>query len=169
MSLQAHLAAQLDAELDASRRVIERIPDSMLTWRPHEKSWNAKDLATHIANLVSWGAMILTTSELDFEDDEMKNWAPPTADDVPQVLELLEANGAQVREALSTMSDADLAEEWVMRSGEQVFSADPKHFAFTRWVLAHQSHHRGELMVYLRLNDVPLPAIFGPTADEQQM
>ena len=169
MSLKAHLTAQLDAELDASRRVIERIPESMLEWSPHEKSWNAKELATHIANLVSWGAMILTTSELDFEAEEMKNWAPPTADDVAQVLELLKRNGEQVREALSGMSDADLSEEWVMRSGEQVFSSDAKHFSFARWVLAHQSHHRGELMVYLRLNDVPLPAIFGPTADEQQM
>ena len=167
MSLSNHLTAQLEAELDASRRVIERIPESMLTWKPHEKSWNAKELATHLANLVSWGAMILTTRELDFEADEMKNWAPPTADDVPQVLELLERGGDQVRGALAGMSDDDLAEEWVMRSGEQVFSSDPRHFAFARWVLAHQSHHRGELMVYLRLNDVPLPAIFGPTADEQ--
>jgi len=169
MSLSAHLSAQLEAELDASRRVIERIPEAMLAWKPHEKSWNARDLATHIANLVAWGAMILTTRDLDFESEEMKKWAPPTADDVPQILELLQGHGDQVRTILAGMSEADLSEEWVMRSGEEVFSADPRHFAFARWVLAHQAHHRGELMVYLRLNDVPLPGIFGPTADEQQM
>lgn len=169
MSLQAHLSAQLDAELDASRRVIERIPESMLGWKPHEKSWSTKELATHIANLISWGAMILSTRELDFEADEMKNWAPPKADDVPQILKLLQDHGDQVRSILSDLSDEDLALEWVMRSGDQVFSNDPRHFAFARWVLAHQSHHRGQLMVYLRLNDVALPGIFGPTADETEM
>ena len=78
MSMSAHLTAQLDAELEASRRVIERIPASIYDWRPHEKSWNTKDLATHIANLISWGAMILTTEELDFASEEMTNWTPPT-------------------------------------------------------------------------------------------
>ncbi len=169
MSLSAHLTAQLDAELDASRRVIERIPATIQDWRPHEKSWNTKDLATHIANLISWGAMILTTDGLDFASEEMQNWAPPTAADIPEVLELLQQHGEQVRAILSGMSDDDLAREWVMRAGEQVHSSDPRHFSFARWVLAHQAHHRGELMVYLRLNDVPLPGIFGPTADEQQM
>lgn len=169
MSLAAHLSAQLDAELDASRRVIERIPESMLGWKPHEKSWNAKDLATHIANLISWGAMILTTTELDFEDEAMKNWAPPKADGVAQILDILRENGDRLGSLLAEMSDAELSEEWVMRSGDQVFASDPRHFALARWVLAHQAHHRGELMVYLRLNDVALPGIFGPTADEPQM
>ena len=77
MSLSAHLIEQLDAEIDASRRVIERIPESAMEWSPHEKSWNTRELATHIANLVSWGAMIGTTEELDFESEEMKSWKPP--------------------------------------------------------------------------------------------
>lgn len=166
MSLAAHLTAQLDAELDASRRVIERISEPLFGWKPHEKSWNTKDLALHVANLVSWGAMILTTEELDFESDEAKNWSPPVADDVEGILELLRRNGEQVRSILSPMSDEDLSKAWVMRSGAHVMSSDPRHFAFARWVLAHQAHHRGELMVYLRLNDIPLPGIFGPTADE---
>ena len=167
MSLSAHLIAQLDAELDASRRVIERVSESIYGWKPHDKSWNTKDLATHIANLISWGALILTTEELDFESDEMKSWAPPKADDVDEVLALLERNGAQVRSILGEMSDEDLSRDWVMRSGDHVIASDPRHFAFARWVLSHQAHHRGELMVYLRLNDIPLPGIFGPTADEQ--
>lgn len=166
MSLAAHLMAQLDAELDASRRVIERVPEAIYDWQPHEKSWNTKDLATHIANLIGWGAMILTTEGLDFEAEEMKNWTPPSAADVSEVLALLERHGEQVRAVLSGMSDEDLSKTWVMRSGEHVMSSDPRHFAFARWVLAHQAHHRGELMVYLRLNDIPLPGIFGPTADE---
>lgn len=166
MSLADHLTAQLDAELDASRRVIERVTESIYDWKPHEKSWNAKDLATHIANLIGWGAMILTTDGLDFESEEMKNWTPPRADDVSEVLALLERHGSEVRAMLTGMSDGELEKPWVMRAGDHVMSSHPRHFAFTRWVLAHQAHHRGELMVYLRLNDIPLPGIFGPTADE---
>ena len=169
MSLSTHLVAQVDAAVDASRRVIERIPESIYDWRPHEKSWNTKDLATHIANLVSWGSMILTTDELDFESPEMKNWTPPTAADVGEVLELLQGNSDRVRAILEGMSDEELERPWVMRSGDQVFSSDPRAFSFAEWTLSHQAHHRGELMVYLRMNDVPLPGIFGPTADEQGM
>ncbi len=169
MSLSAHLTAQLDAEHDASRRVIERVTDSMLTWKPHEKSWNSLELATHIANLVSWGAMILTTDELDFASEAAQNWKPPTVEDVGGALEVLDQNVAQVKGILGPMSDSDLETTWTMRAADQIYSADSRHFAFSRWVLSHQSHHRGELVVYLRLNDVPVPGIFGPTADEQEM
>lgn len=169
MSLAAHLLAQLDAEHHSSRRVIERVTDDMLGWRPHEKSWTALELATHLANLVSWGAMILTTEELDFASDAMKDWKPPTAEDAAAAVALLDQNVAQVRGILEGMSDEDLEATWTMRSGDQVFSADPRIFAFTHWVLSHQSHHRGELVVYLRLNDEPVPGIFGPSADETEM
>jgi uncharacterized damage-inducible protein DinB len=169
MSLAAHLIAQLDAEHDSSRRVIERLTDDMLQWRPHEKSMPALELAIHVANLVSWGAMILTTEELDFAGEEMKNWKPPTADDIPGVLAILDQNVAQLRGILEGMSDADLEAVWTMRSGDQVYSADPRIFAFSHWVLSHQSHHRGQLVLYLRLNDVPVPGIFGPSADESEM
>lgn len=169
MSLSEHLREQLDAEADASRRVIERIPESALDWRPHEKSWTTRELATHIANLVSWGGMILTTDGIDFESEEMKSWSPPKADTVSEILEILASNSDQVRSALDALSEGDFSKAWTMRSGDHVMSSDSRLYAFTRWVLSHQSHHRGELMVYLRLNDVALPGIFGPTADEQQM
>ena len=169
MSLSAHLTAQIEAEREASARVIERVTDGMLEWSPHEKSWNALQLATHIANLVSWGAMILTTEELDFASEEMQNWKPPTADDVAGVLAMLNDNVDQVKTILAGMDDDALLKTWTMRAGDEIYGADSRLFAFTRWVLAHQSHHRGELVVYLRLNDVPVPGIFGPSADEQEM
>lgn len=169
MSLAAHLIAQLDAEHESSRRVIERITDDMLPWRPHEKSMAALELATHVANLVSWGAMILTTEELDFAGEEMQNWTPPKAEDVQGVLAMLDENVAQVRGILEGMSDEALEATWTMRTGDQIFSVDPRIFAFTKWVLSHTSHHRGQLVLYLRLNDVPVPGIFGPSADESEM
>jgi len=169
MSLAAHLISQLDAEHESSRRVIERVTDDMLQWRPHEKSMAALELATHVANLVSWGAMILTTEELDFASDAMKDWAPPKADDAAGAVAILDDNVAKVRGLLEGMSDDELEKTWTMRSGDQVFAADTRLFAFTKWVLSHQSHHRGQLVLYLRLNDVPVPGIFGPSADETQM
>lgn len=169
MSLAAHLSSQLAAEVDASRRVIERIPASMHDWRPHEKSMGALELATHVVNLISWGAMIATTKELDFASDQMKEWSPPTPDTIEGVLELLQANADQLAGVLDGMSDADLEAEWVMRAGDQIYSSEPRHFQIAKWCLSHQSHHRGQLTVYLRENDVAVPGVFGPSADETEM
>lgn len=169
MSFSKHLIDQVDAELRASRQVIERIPESMLDWEPHEKSFNTKDLASHVANLISWGAMIATTEELDFASEEMRNWSPPKPDTVEEILELLQTNADQLKGILDGMSDDELQQPWVMRSGEQVFSSESRLHQISRWVLSHQAHHRAQLTVYLRLNDVPVPGIFGPSADEQEM
>lgn len=169
MSLSAHLIEQINAEAEASRQVIERIPESKYDWRPHEKSWTMKELATHIANLVAWGSMIATTDGLDFASPEAQSWSPPKPDTVAEILELLADNSEKLVGVLADASDQDLLAPWVMRSGEHVISSHPRAYSLARWVVSHQSHHRGELMVNLRLNDVPLPPIFGPTADEGQM
>jgi len=117
MSLAALLTQQLDTELDASRRVIERVPESIFDWRPHDKSWTTKELATHVAVLVGWGGMILTTDGIDFQSEEMKKWAPPTADSVEDMLGILESSGSQAREALAGMSDEQLHEgDWVIEA-----------------------------------------------------
>jgi len=169
MPLSDHLIAQLDAELASSRRVIERIPASMMEWQPHEKSFDTRELAAHIANLVAWGGMIASTDGIDFASEEMRNWKPEKPDTVEGILELLAATGDRVKGLLEGMSDADLQKDWVMRSGDQVFSAASRLDQFSKWVISHQSHHRGQLTVYLRLNDVAVPGIFGPSADEGQM
>ncbi len=169
MSLVAHLIEQIEAEGEASRQVIERIPESKLDWRAHDKSWTMLELASHIANLVSWGAMIATTEGLDFTSPEAQNWSPPKPGSVAEVLELLDTNTAALVDVLKQSSDGQLQVAWVMRNGEHVISSDSRAYSLARWVISHQSHHRGELMVNLRLNDVPLPPIFGPTADEGQM
>jgi len=169
MSLSNHLRMQLAAEVASSRRVIERVPDSMLHWAPHEKSMKALELATHVANLIAWGSMVSTTDELDFASEQMKNWSPPTSDTIEGVLEILDGHAEKLDAILEGMSDEELEKPWVMRSGDQIFSNEPKHFQLAKWVLSHQSHHRGQLTVYLRENDVPVPGIFGPSADEQVM
>jgi uncharacterized damage-inducible protein DinB len=169
MSLAAFLTEQLNAEIESSRRVIERITDASMEWRPHDKSWTTKETATHVAVLVGWGGMILGRDEMDFASEEMQNWKPPKPDTVEEMLAVLEANAEQARTALAGMSDEDLQKPWTMRAGEQIFAQDSKAATFYKWVLSHQSHHRGQLTVYLRSNDIPLPGIFGPSADEQGM
>lgn len=169
MSLSEHLTDQLDLEVAASRRAIAAVPASTLGWRPHDKSWTTLELATHIANLVAWGSMILTTDEIDFASDQMKNWSPPKAETVEDAIGILDTHADQLRGLLEGMSDADLQKPWVMRSGDQVFSSESRLHQFSKWVLSHQSHHRGQLTVYLRLNDAPVPGLFGPSADEDTM
>jgi uncharacterized damage-inducible protein DinB len=99
----------------------------------------------------------------------MQDWRPPEAESIHEVLEMLDANTEALVDVLSGASDEAMSTPWVMRTGDQVISSHSRAFSVARWVISHQSHHRGELMVDLRLNDVPLPPIFGPTADEGQM
>ena len=169
MALSAHFIEQMNAEADATRQVVERIPPDKYGWRPHAKSWTMLELATHLANLVSWGTMIVKTDGLDFESSEAKSWTPPRPESVPEILELLAKNTADVVGALGSSSDDQLRAPWIMRSGARVIWSNSRASSLARWVISHQSHHRGELMVNLRLNDIALPPIFGPTADEGQM
>jgi len=169
MSLAAHLIEQVKAEAEASRQVIERIPESNLGWRPHAKSWTLLELASHVANLVAWGSMIATTDGMDFASPEAQSWTPPKPQSVPEILEILDKNTQGLVAVLADASDEQLLAPWVMRNGDHVIASDSRAYSIARWVVSHQSHHRGELMVDLRLNDVPLPPIFGPTADEGQM
>ena len=169
MAIMDAILLEFEHESAGTRKLLVRLPEAELGWKPHEKSMNALSMATHVANLLSWGAMILTTEELDFASEEAQNWKPPTANNAAEVLAILDQNVSQVKAILAGMSDEDLQKTWTMRAGEQIYAADSRAFAFTRWVLSHQSHHRGQLMVYLRMNDVPVPGIFGPSADETEM
>jgi uncharacterized damage-inducible protein DinB len=166
MTLRDHLISMLDAEIDASRRVLAALPEDKFDWRPHEKSFTLKQLATHVANLVSWGSSILATDGIDFESEEFKSMTPPNPGSRAEMLELLESNGASARGLLEKQTDESLAESWTMRSGDHVIASDPRAYAFDRWTCDHGAHHRGQLTVYLRLLDVPVPGTFGPSADE---
>lgn len=166
MALRDHLLSMFDAEIAASRRVLAAIPEDQFDWRPHEKSWTLKELATHVANLVSWGSSILSTDGIDFESEEVKSMVRPNPGSRAEILELLESNAKAARALLEEQTDDTLGESWTMRAGEHVFASDPRSFAFDRWTCDHGAHHRGQLTVYLRLLGVPVPGTFGPSADE---
>ncbi len=157
------LLAEFDHEMAVTRRLLERCPAG-LEWTPHAKSFSLGDLATHLARLPHWGEWILDKDAYDLVLDSTPPEPGPSA--LPEILEVFDRNVSVVRAALVASSDAELASPWsLLRNGSTVMSL-PRMAAFKTYVVSHTIHHRGQLSVYLRLQDVPLPAIYGPSADE---
>lgn len=165
LSLTEAALADLDLELATTRRVLERIPTNQLDWRPHEKSMTIGGLATHIANLLRWWTVTLLSDGFDMAA-KPPNLSPATTTD--GILESWDTNAEALRTVLADITDEDLQADWSIRMGDKVLSTDPRHLVMRRWGMSHIVHHRGQLSVYLRLLDVPVPSIYGPSADERQ-
>ena len=164
MSIRDSLLPDFDQEMAATRRVLERVPDAQLDWRPHAKSFTLGGLATHIANIPYWGEAIL---DRDFY--EMTETGPPKAalPSQAEVLAAFDRHAGHVRRRLVERSDAELAAPWELRKGAHILMVMPRLTALRRFVLHHLIHHRGQLTVYLRLQNVALPPLYGATADER--
>jgi uncharacterized damage-inducible protein DinB len=148
--------------MGATRRVLERVPDADLRWKPHEKSFSLGQLALHVANLPYWATITCDTSEFDPAD------APRPGEPVSaaEVLATFDRHVADARARLAGQTDAALLAPWTLKQdGQDVFTM-PKASILRTFVMNHMIHHRGQLTVYLRLRNVPLPSLYGPTADE---
>jgi uncharacterized damage-inducible protein DinB len=167
MTIAAAALPEFDHEMAQTRRALERVPAAKFGWKPHEKSWCAGQLALHLANVPSWFAMMMTTDEIDFATFPPPRYETPA--NIEEVLAKFDANVAAARAALAGAADERLHGKWTGRTGDKV------HFTRTRaellrgFVLSHMIHHRGQLTVYLRLLDVPVPSLYGPSADETAM
>jgi uncharacterized damage-inducible protein DinB len=161
MALNEMLLPEFDQEAAATRLLLERVPAQDAAWKPHPKSAALGALAVHVANLVSWLGMTLTSTELDFAVAPTP--APFTT--VDALLATFDKNVAGSRAALAKAVDADFAVLWSLKSGAQVYFTFPRAVIVRSFVLSHLIHHRAQLGVYLRLRDVPLPPCYGPTAD----
>jgi len=162
MPIKDALLSEFDHEMATTRRLLERLPDDKLGWKPHDKSMSLGGLATHLTNLPFWGLTILGESSYDLAA------GPPHATPKNSRSEVLTAFDDAIRRtrALMDKTDAEYMGMWSLRrSGQEMFSL-PRVTAFRSFVMNHIIHHRGQLSVYLRLNDVPVPPIYGPTADE---
>jgi uncharacterized damage-inducible protein DinB len=162
MTIKDSLLVEYDHEMAKTRKLLERLPDVKLSWKPHAKSMSLGALATHIATLPEWGDTILNESLFDFAGAP-----PPPAErtSCAEILKHFDQSAAKTRKALDR-SDAEYAGMWTLkRDGQEIFSM-PRVAALRGFVLSHLIHHRGQLSVYLRLNDIPVPAIYGPSADE---
>jgi uncharacterized damage-inducible protein DinB len=164
MALKDALLPEFDHEMGTTRRVLERIPDADLTWKPHEKSFSLGHLGAHLANLPTWVDIACDTAIFDvlsLEDSRSR--------DVGSTAEILQAFDVRVRRArakIAEQTDSALLSPWTMTQGQQEVFTMPKAAVLRTFVMNHMIHHRGQLTVYLRLRNVPLPSIYGPTADE---
>ena len=163
MSLSEPIAAELRREAATTRRMLERVPEDELAWRPHEKSMTLGRLAGHIAELPNLVVAALTQDEVDFAAGKFQPFA---ASNVPELLEKFDENIAAAARALEGQPDEHLLKTWRLRRGEQVIFELPRVAVLRSMGLNHIIHHRGQLSVYLRLLDIPLPSVYGPTADE---
>lgn len=168
-TIAASLLPEFDQETAHTRRVLERVTDAMGTWKAHPKSTAAGDLALHLADLVAWTAVTLQGTELDMNPPGGPAWAPSPYEGPDKTLNKFDANVTQARAALAAASDADFAVAWALKSGGATLFSMPRLAVIRTFVLNHLIHHRAQLGVYLRLNGIPVPAIYGPSADEGNM
>ena len=156
------LLPEFDHEMSVTRKVLERVPDDKFDWKPHPKSMSLGALAQHVANLPLWGTITLTQSELDLAGQQQLP-SPPSRQ---ELLAGFDRRVAETRALLSNKSDAELMTPWTLKKDGHTLFTMPKAAIWRSFVLSHLIHHRGQLSVYLRLNDVPVPSMYGPSADE---
>lgn len=166
MQLTDLFTAQLEREADRCRRALERVPEGRNDWKPHEKSMPLGYLATLVATMPSWVAMAIDQDELDLDPPGGSGYRPLEWSTRDDLVAALEEAVAKARGALDGTDDEHLATSWKLLVAEQVVLEDPRHMVIAE-TFTHLAHHRGQLTVYLRLNDRPVPAIYGPSADER--
>jgi uncharacterized damage-inducible protein DinB len=150
-----------DEEMRATRRVLERVPSEKGKWKPHPKSFPLGHLAQLVARMPGWIAMSLNESAIDLASGAAYSFEPTET-----LLSVFDQNVEVARDALRDTTEEDLDESWSLKHGDHVIFSMPKR-AVIRQTITHLSHHRGQLTVYLRLLDVPVPSVYGPTADEK--
>lgn len=154
---------RFEREAGTTRRFLERLPESKLTWRPHPKSFTAGGLAGHLVECIGWAESIFAADELDFDP---ATYRPIEATSLSGLLEVFDAKVAAGRQALAAASDGDLSRLWRMTVRGKVHFERSKAAVFSDFTIDHVIHHRGQLSVYLRLLDVAVPGAYGPSADE---
>lgn len=145
-----------------TRRTLERVPYDKADWKPHTKSMAMGPLARHVAMLPGMGVPVLTTAELDLGGERPQ----ATVTSTEELLKLFDRNVAATRKALAGAEDTGFKAPWTLRAGDRVIFTLPRLAAWRTFVMNHGIHHRAQLGVYLRLNDIPVPGIYGPSADE---
>ena len=157
------LVQTFEIEFSMTRRILERVPDHLADWTPHPKSMPMGKLARHVADLPAIITLCLTTEGFDIA-------APPPPDaantDPKSVLTTFDEAATKARATLAAAQDADLFQPWTMSVGDRVLGTNPRGITLLHTCLGHLAHHRAQLGMYLRLNNLPVPPVYGPTADE---
>lgn len=169
MPLAAAMLSEFDHEMATTRKALERIPEDKLGWKPHEKSMALGRLAGHVAELPGWVIPIMRQDSLDIAPKGGPTFVPLVATSCDQVLQAFDSNVAGGRAALAGATDEQLLQPWTLRAGGKTIFTLPRIGVLRSMVLNHSIHHRAQLGVYLRLNDIPVPSTYGPSADEPGM
>ena len=167
MTITELLLAELDREAIAIRKTLERVPEGKNDWKPHPKSMPLGSLATIVANIPGWLDMVVNLDELDINPSGGSKYRPQEWRTRRDLLDQFEASLKRGREVLQNTTDDHLLNtKWRMLAAGKMMSEQPRYVAIRDGVLNHMAHHRGQLTVYLRLNEEKVPAIYGPSADE---
>ena len=158
--------AELENEAKVTRQCLERVPAEKFDWKPHEKSMTFGRLAVHCTEMFGWTKETCKQDVLDFATMDFTPFEPKSNE---ELLAFFDDHIAKAKMILAETSDETFLTDWTMRNGEQVYFTMPKVAVMRTFVMNHIIHHRGQLTVYLRLNDIPVPSIYGPSADEGQM
>jgi uncharacterized damage-inducible protein DinB len=166
MSYAQTLLPEFDHEMASTRKVLERVPDDKLDWRAHPKSntigWNAN----HIADLPDWSVSVFTEPGYDFAPAGGQRYQMPSLKTAREMVALFDANVAKARAALLTLKDESLNDPWTLRGGERIIFTMPRVMVICSFLMNHIIHHRAILAVYLRLNNIAVPGLYGPSGDE---
>jgi uncharacterized damage-inducible protein DinB len=169
MPIAEALIPEYDQEMEATRRVLERVPEDQFDWQPHEKSMTLGRLASHVAEIPGWAAMSIQEDEYDVAPPGGDPYQPPVVGSATELMKMFEETWSTARDLIASTSDEALMSTWTMKSGGETMFAMPKIGVVRSFILNHVIHHRGQLTVYLRLLGVPLPQTYGPSADEPDM
>ncbi len=167
MAIKEALLPEYDHEMKTARKLLERVPLNQAQWKPHDKSMSMGDLATHLVEIPGWVGSIVNATFYDMA--AAAEHVSPTFTSSAELLAAFDENVAQARAAIDSKSDADMMESWSLKNGDAVLMTMPKAAVLRGFLLNHLIHHRGQLSVYIRMHNVPVPSIYGPSADEPGM
>jgi uncharacterized damage-inducible protein DinB len=167
MSIADSLLPEYDQEMVATRKCLERIPSDKFTYRPHAKSFDMGSLAVHIATVCDWGVVTMKADDFDYAPVGAPPYQPPVAKDTAELLAMFDKGRKEFRAALAAADDGAMMKPWSLLAGGKAIFTMPRIAVIRSMIFNHLIHHRGQLGVYLRLNEIAVPGIYGPSADEQ--
>jgi uncharacterized damage-inducible protein DinB len=166
MSIAERMLPEFDHEMASTRKVLERVPEDKMDWKAHPKSHTIGWNAGHLADLPKWAVVTMTQSQLDFAPVGGQRYELPKLSTRKEILDYFDGNVAAARKAIAEAKDEDMMKMWTLLSGGKTIFTMPRAAVLRSMVMNHSIHHRAILCVYLRLNDIPVPGMYGPSGDE---
>ncbi len=167
MELKGYFLAQLESEAALTRKAIARVPEAQNDFKPHPKSMALGYLASMVASMLGWITLMIERDELNLDDPANNGFRPQIAANSAELMARLDTAVANARRSLESTTDEHLHTKWAFKMGGRPVSEDARYRMIANAVFSHLAHHRGQLSVYLRLNEAKVPAMYGPSADEQ--